>query len=497
MKRVAAAQVKQAKGVLPFYLGCKPVTKPASSVVGVLDKYTNEVTYEVSLASKSDIAEGIKLAAAAEPAMKSMKHYERKEVLLGIANDLLKRQDEFIYTLCVEAGKPVRDARVELNRAVDTFTAAAEESVRLHGEHLPLDISSRNVGFAGIVRRFPVGLVSMVAPFNFPLNLVAHKVAPAIAAGCPFVLKPSDKTPVSSLLLAESLSKAALPAGSFSVLPCSHEDASLFSEDERIKVLTFTGSETVGWKLHANAKRKKVVLELGGNAPCICDETAVRSPEDLERIANRIAFGAFYYAGQSCISVQRIYAHESIYEALKEKLVKHAHSYSAQRGDPMKEETFLGPLIGEKDAQRVESWVNEAVEKGAKVLVGGKRDGSFYDCTVVENVAPDVNLSCQEVFGPVCTIEKFTDFKALVQHINKSRFGLQAGVFTKDIHRAFYAYENLQMGGVVINDIPSSRVDTQPYGGVKASGTGREGIRYSIEDYTEMKIMLMKDVGQL
>lgn len=474
--------------VLPFFLGGKLVT--SAKTMPVIDKFTNEVAHEVSLASSEDVENAIAEGYKATEAMKKLTSYQKKDILMSLASDISQRAEELSYTLCVEAGKPIKDAKVEVARAIDTFTIAAEEAVRLNGSYLPLDISQRNAGLSAITRRFPVGLVSMIAPFNFPLNLVAHKVAPAIAAGCPFLLKPSDRTPLSALIVGESLAKTNLPAGAFSILPCETDAAKHLVTDERIRAFSFTGSERVGWQLHRDAGRKKVVLELGGNAPCIIDET---NKDRLDHVVKRLIFGAFYYSGQSCISVQRIFVHESIYDALKEKFV--AEAATLKKGDPMEEDTFIGPVISENDAKRIESWVNEAVSKGGNVLVGGKRDGCFYDATIVENVPRDVTLSCEEVFGPVCTLEKYTDFKEVIKHINSSRFGLQSGVFTHNFDKAFYAYEHLDMGGVVINDVPSIRVESQPYGGVKASGLGREGLLYAIEDFSELKIMLLRDAG--
>jgi len=478
-------QVQGAGRVFPIFVGGKPVT--TSSTLKVVDKYTQKVGYEVSLAGPQEIETSLQLASQATLSMRDLPNYKRKEILLYCASELQKREDELLHSLCVEAGKPLKDARAELGRAYDTFTVAAEEAVRQYGEYIPLDISSRNPGFSGIVRRFPIGLISMITPFNFPINLVAHKVAPAIAAGCPFVLKPNDVTPMGALLIGDILSNAGLPEGAFSVLPCKLEDAKKLSTDPRIQILSFTGSELVGFALRGGAGRMKVLLELGGDAACVVD-----AGSDVDHVVSRVGFGAFYYGGQSCISVQRVYVHESIYDEFKQKLV--AHVATLKKGDPFDENTFIGPLISENSAKRLESWVQEAKEKGGKLLVGGNRDGSFFDPTIMEDVPASAKLACEEAFGPICVLYKFSDFNSAISEVNKSRFGLQAGVFTNDWKKAWYAYDKLEVGGVVINDIPSVRVDAQPYGGIKSSGVGREGLRCTIEEFTEPKILLTKDM---
>ena len=322
------------------------------------------------------------------------------------------------------------------------------------------------------------------------MNLVAHKVAPAIAVGCPFVLKPASLTPVGAIIIAEVLAETDWPGGAFSVLPCSREGADLFTTDERLKLLSFTGSPEVGWALKSKAGKKKVVLELGGNAACVVDRDA-----DLAFAADRIILGAFYQSGQSCIGVQRIIIHESVYETLKTMLVERIGKLKA--GDPRDEETFLGPMITEKDAIRMEEWTNDSIADGARVVVGGRRSGVFFDATLVEHVKPDMKISCVEVFGPLATIEPFSDFKDAIRVVNDSVYGLQAGVFTKNIDHAMYAFNELEVGGVVINDVPSFRVDNMPYGGVKDSGLGREGIRYAIEDMTEIRLLVMNKLGRL
>jgi acyl-CoA reductase-like NAD-dependent aldehyde dehydrogenase len=457
--------------------------------LAVMNKYTGEVATRVALADASVIDRAIGAAAAAAQVCRRMPSFARAAVLNHVVKRLGERHEESAQALAIEAGKPIKDARGEVTRGIDTFRLGAEEAVRIHGEYMPLDISARAEGYEAVWKRVPVGVCSFISPFNFPINLAAHKIAPAIAAGCPFVLKPASATPVGALILGEILAETELPKGAFSILPCRRDGADLFTTDERLKLLSFTGSPEVGWALKAKAGKKKVVLELGGNAACIVDRDV-----DQDYAASRVIIGAFYQSGQSCISVQRLIVHESIYEAFKARLATAAARLKA--GDPLEEDTFLGPLISEGDAKRIESWVNEAVGRGAKIVCGGKRSGVFYEATFVENVPDDLPLSCQEVFGPVATLEPFSSFEKACRRVNAGRFGLQAGVFTKNLDSAFYAFNELEVGGVVINDVPSFRVDSMPYGGVKDSGLGREGIRFAIEDMTELRLMVLNRVGE-
>eukprot|EP01116_Phalansterium_solitarium_P023007 TRINITY_DN7852_c0_g1_i1.p1 TRINITY_DN7852_c0_g1~~TRINITY_DN7852_c0_g1_i1.p1 ORF type:complete len:488 (+),score=197.87 TRINITY_DN7852_c0_g1_i1:967-2430(+) len=482
---------KGLRDLYPYFLANKAVTTTVRQALPVIDKFSGKVAAHVSAADAAVIETALQRGAEAEAAMKALPSFERKEILHSVAAQLKQRADEIAHTITVEMGKPIRDSRVEVARAVDVFTLAAEEAVRRSGEFAPMDISMRNKGFTGITSRFPAGLVSMITPFNFPVNLAAHKIAPAIAAGCPFVLKPADKTPISSSILGEILATTSLPPGAFSILPCHLADAAPFSTDPRVKVLSFTGSVEVGWKLKALAGKKKVALELGGDAAVIVDKDVA----SLDAAVERIVFGAFYQSGQSCISVQRIYLHDDLYDAARQKLADKAAQL--KKGPPADPDTFLGPLISQREAERVESWVADAVAKGARVVCGGRRDGSYFDATILENVPANTPLSCKEVFGPVCVLYRFSDFKEVCERVNDSAYGLQAGVFTQDLHKAFYAFDKLHVGGVLINEIPSARVDSQPYGGIKDSGVGREGIRYAMEDFTEIKVMLLKDVGKL
>ena len=491
MTRIRAAlggSVIMLRETYPYYLASEAVA--ANTDLVVRNKYTGNVATRVAQADQKAVERAIAAATAAFEHTRKMGAYQRQAILQQVVQAVSARHEELSQALAVEAGKPIRDARGEVTRLVDTFRIAAEEAVRIGGEWLPLDISARAGGYEAVLRRFPLGPCGFITPFNFPMNLVAHKVAPAIAAGCSWVLKPASATPVGALILGEILAQTELPPGAFSILPCSGEAIAPLVTDERIKLVSFTGSPDVGWDLKARAGKKRVALELGGNAACIVDRDA-----DLDYAADRITIGAFYQSGQSCISVQRVIAHREIYDALKQRLVQRASALKA--GDPLDEQTFLGPLITEADAQRIAQWVDEAAAAGARVVCGGQRHGAFYDATYLENVDPRQKISCVEVFGPVATLQPFDTFEEAVRIANDSVYGLQCGVFTRDLHHAYYAYEQLDVGGVVVNDMPSFRVDSMPYGGVKLSGQGREGVRYAIEKMTEPKLLVLNRPGRL
>ena len=451
----------------------------------VIDKYTGEVATRVALADEAAIHAAIAGAVAAVEPMRALKAYERQAVLVHCVKRFTERAEELAESLCIEAGKPIRDSRGEVTRLIDTFRIAAEESVRMTGEVLPLDISARARDYSGMWKRVPIGPCSFIAPFNFPLNLAAHKVAPALAVGCPFVLKPASLTPVGALTIGEVLAETDLPPGAFSILPCRRDGARLFTEDPRLKLLSFTGSPDVGWALKARAGQKKVVLELGGNAACIVD-----AGTDIDDAVERIVTGAFYQSGQSCISVQRVLLHASLYEPFQAKLV--AATRALAMGNPKLPDTFIGPMISEAEAKRLESWIQEAVQAGGRLLCGGKRQGAMLEPTLLENVPRGLSLREQEAFGPVATLSRFDDFDAALAEVNDSQFGLQAGVFTRDVYRVQRAWDVLEVGGVVINDVPSWRVDHMPYGGVKNSGLGREGIRWAMEDMTEPRLLVLR-----
>jgi acyl-CoA reductase-like NAD-dependent aldehyde dehydrogenase len=467
----------------PYYLGNEP--QAPNRALEVIDKYTGEVATRVALADAAAIDRGIGLAVEAAGPMREMAAYERQAILNHCVARFSERADELAMALCIEAGKPIRDARGEVSRLVDTFRIAAEESVRITGEVLPLDISARAANYTGMWKRVPIGPCSFISPFNFPLNLAAHKVAPALAVGCPFVLKPASLTPVGALIIGEVLAQTDLPPGAFSILPCPRQGAELFSSDERLKLLSFTGSPEVGWELKARAGKKAVVLELGGNAAVVVEPDA-----DLDDAVERIVFGAFYQSGQSCIGVQRILLHESIQVEVREKLV--AATRRLRSGDPKDPDVFSGPMISEKEAARLDGWVQAAVAAGAKLLCGGQREGAMLEATLLEDVPPDQPLVCQEAFGPVAVLSSYHDYEQALAGVTDSVFGLQAGIFTRDLYKAQRAWDVLEVGGVVIGDVPSWRVDHMPYGGVKESGIGREGIRFAIEDMTEIRLMVVR-----
>ncbi|MEY4545821.1 MAG: hypothetical protein RL685_2016 [Pseudomonadota bacterium] len=467
----------------PYYLANRAVF--ANRDLTVVDKYTGQVATRVAMADEAAIDHAIAAAAAAAKPMRALKAYQRQAVLQHCVRRFSERAEELAESLCVEAGKPIKDSRGEVSRLIDTFRIAAEESVRLTGEVLPLDISERARDYTGMWKRVPIGPCSFISPFNFPLNLAAHKVAPALAVGCPFVLKPASLTPIGALLIGEVLAECELPEGAFSILPCRREGARLFTEDPRLRLLSFTGSPAVGWELKARSGQKKVVLELGGNAACIVDESA-----DLEDAVARIITGAFYQSGQSCISVQRILVHARLYEAFRERLV--TATRALRSGDPKEEATFIGPMISEAEAERLSGWITQAAGAGARILCGGQRKGALLEPTLLENVPRGLPLREEEAFGPVALLSRFEDFNSALAEVNDSQFGLQAGVFTRDLYHAQRAWDELEVGGVVIGDVPSWRVDHMPYGGVKSSGLGREGIRWAMEDMTEIRLMVLR-----
>ena len=474
------------KDVYPLYLNNK--AHQPNTGLAVTDKFTGEVAFRVALADSKTIEAGIAGAVKAVEPMGKMAAYERQNVLQHCVNRFKERYDELAYALCVEAGKPIKDAEGEVGRLIDTFRIAAEESVRITGEVQPLDISPRAKGYQGMWKRVPIGPCSFISPFNFPLNLAAHKIAPAIAVGCPFVMKPASRTPLGAIIMGEVLAETDLPAGAFSILPASRDGADLFTEDDRLKLLSFTGSPDVGWALKAKAGKKKVVLELGGNAAVIIDHDA-----DLDDALERVTFGAFYQSGQSCIGVQRIIIHEKVYDRFRDMLVAKAKTLVC--GSPHDRNTFIGPMIDVKEASRLDGWIQEAVAAGATLLCGGKREGAMLQATLLENVSRETKAYREEAFGPLALISKFSDFEAALDEVNDSKFGLQAGIFTRDLFKALDAWDRLEVGGVVINDVPSYRVDNMPYGGVKDSGLGREGIRFAMEDMSEIRNLVIRRKG--
>ena len=469
----------------PCYLANAPIQP--NTDLEVLDKYSGKVATRTALVDAATVDRAIAAAHGAREAMAAFTPDRRRDVLEHCMRRFQERSEELALALCIEAGKPIGDARGEVSRLIDTFRIAAGEATRVEGETVELQISERTRGYRGMVRRVPIGACSFITPFNFPLNLVAHKVAPAIAAGCPFVLKPAAKTPVGALIIGEVLAETDLPEGAFSILVCSNEDAAALTEDERIALLSFTGG-LVGWELKARAGRKKVTLELGGNAACIVDADPGASLDD---VAERLVFGAYYQSGQSCISVQHILVHRELYEPLRRKLKARIGKLVA--GDPRDEQTFIGPVIDEDAARRIESWVEAARKAGARRLAGGAREGNMMPATLMEDVPRDCDLYRQEVFGPVACLQPFDDFGAALDTVNDSDFGLQTGVFTASLAHAMQAWDRLEVGGVIVGDVPSFRVDNMPYGGVKQSGLGREGVKYAIEDMTEPRLLVIRD----
>lgn len=452
--------------------------------VEVRAPYDGSVIAQVFQGRREHAQAAISAAVKAFGTTRRLPAFERQRVLRRVAENIAERKAEFAHTLAQEAGKPIKAARSEVERSIFTFTVAAEESTRIYGEYLPLDWQEYTAGRWGIVRRFPLGPIAGITPFNFPLNLVAHKVAPAIAAGCSMVLKPAPQTPLSALLLAEAVQQAGWPDGALNVLPLSNEDAGLLVTDDRPKMISFTGSAAVGWQIKKNAGKKKVILELGGNAGVI-----VHSDADLAYAADRCVAGGFGYAGQTCISVQRILVERSVCPKFTDLLL--AGVAKLKTGDPLDESTDVGPLIRESDAVRASDWVQEAVRGGARLLCGGQRNGPMLEPTVLTGTRPEMRVNCQEIFAPVVTVEPYNDFKDALRQANNSPYGLQAGIFTRDVKLLFNAYEELEVGGLIAGDVPSFRIDQMPYGGVKDSGLGREGLRYAIEEMTEPKLLMM------
>jgi acyl-CoA reductase-like NAD-dependent aldehyde dehydrogenase len=469
--------------VYPYYLANRPVA--ANQDLAVTDKYSGEVVARVAMADANAIDQAIAHAVRAARPMHELPAYRRQAALQHCVRRFTERAEELARNLCLEAGKPIKDSRGEVGRLIDTFRIASEESVRLGGEVIPMDISPRARHYTGMWKRVPIGPCSFISPFNFPLNLAAHKIAPALAVGCPFVLKPASLTPLGALVIGEILAETDLPEGAFSILPCRRDGADLFTVDDRLKLLSFTGSPEVGWDLKARAGKKKVVLELGGNAAVIVDEDA-----SLDDAVERIVFGAFYQSGQSCIGVQRILAHEKVYDALRDRLV--TATRALKMGDPKDEATFIGPMISEAEATRLDSWIRAAVERGARLLCGGRREGAMLEATLLEGVPRDEPLYCKEAFGPVAVLSRFSDFDQALEEVNDSTFGLQAGIFTRDLYKMNRAWDRLEVGGVLIGDVPSWRVDHMPYGGVKDSGLGREGVRFAMEDMTEIRLLAIR-----
>ncbi len=435
-------------------------------------------------ATEAQYEEAVGAAVAAFEETRQLPAYERGRILRAISAGIAARREELGALICAEAGKPIRDALVEVDRAVLTFRLGAEEAERMIGETIPLDLMPASRGRIGVTRRFPIGPVAAISPFNFPLNLAAHKLSPAIAAGCSIVLKPPSKDPLTMLTVGEIVAEAGLPQGAVSILPMTRELGDRMVEDERFKLLTFTGSPSVGWRMKARAGKKKVVLELGGNAGAIVDKTA-----DLDWAVRRILVGAYSYAGQTCISVQRMFVHEDVWEPFMAKFVEGSRNLKV--GDPADPTTDVGPMVDATAAARTQRWVDEAIALGGTVRLGGTADGTFFPPTILTDVPVTAQVCSNEAFAPLVVASPFRDFDAAIDAVNDSMFGLQTGVFTNDLAQSWRAFERLEVGGVIVNDIPTYRIDHMPYGGVKDSGLGREGLRWSIEDMTELRIMVV------
>ena len=475
------------KNILEFPLYVAGKASNTGQWLEVHDKFSGEVYAKVALADAVTIEKAIASALKTEREMAALKPFQKQKILLNCVARFNEQREELTNILIAEGGKPRNAASAEVERLINTFQIAADAVSQLdEGRLIPLAVTQAASNYTGMVKHVPIGAVSLISPFNFPLNLTAHKIAPAIAAGCSFVLKPASLTPISALKIAEILAETDLPQGAFSVLPCQREHADVLVTDDRFKLLSFTGSDQVGWDMKARAGRKKVTLELGGNAAVLIEPDT----EISDALIDRIIGGAYGHAGQVCISVQRILVHADIYSELKKKLVSKLKKIQA--ADPALTTTLVGPMIKDKEALRLKKWVDKAVKKGAKVLSGNVLNGVLFEPTLLEGVDENLEVYKDEVFGPVAIIEKYKDFEKGIAKINSSRFGLQAGVYTQNLNKMMYAWDQLHVGGVIINDIPSFRVDNMPYGGVKDSGLGREGIHSAIRDMQEERLLVIK-----
>jgi len=457
--------------------------KSSNEKIIVKSPFNNDAIAEVSLAGKNELEDAILAAQKVEDTLRNLPAYKRYSILMDIAQRMKEQRDLLSKTLCQEAAKPIKFAYGEVDRAIQTFIVAAEESKRLPSELIQIDWTPAGDGKEGIVKYFPIGLIAGISPFNFPLNLSVHKIAPAIASGCPIILKPARSTPLSALLLAEIIDSTELPKGALSVLLMDRKAGNQLVTDERFALLSFTGSPQVGWMMKNQAGKKRVVLELGGNAGAIVTETA-----DLDKAIPKCISGAFSYSGQVCIHTQRIYVHQSIFSQFIERFAE--QTSKLKQGDPLDPSTDISSMIDEENAIRIEQWIDEAVKNGASILLGGKRKGTFFEPTIITNSKREMKVCSFEVFGPVVVIEPYSSFKDAINEINSSDYGLQAGVFTNKIDEQNYSFNELKVGGVIINDVPTFRVDHMPYGGIKNSGFGREGVKYAMLDMLEPKLLV-------
>jgi glyceraldehyde-3-phosphate dehydrogenase (NADP+) len=467
--------------IFEIYCAGKFITTSAKHKV--TNPYDGSEVAATFLAGEAELDHAIKAAENETEEMRTIPSFLRFNILKQISEELFSLRQQFAELITLESGKPIRYAMAEVDRSIQTFTVAAEESKRLPAEYFSIDWTAAGAGKEGFVKYFPIGIVAGIAPFNFPLNLAVHKIAPAIAAGCPIILKPSSLTPLSTLMLAQIIDRTVLPKGAVSILPMNRETGNKLVTDERISLLSFTGSPEVGWKMKSQAGKKKMVLELGGNAGVIVSQGA-----ELESAVAKCVAGGFSYSGQVCIHTQRIYVLKDLFESFTERFVEKVKLL--KQGNPIDPSTDMAVMIDEANAVRVENWVNEAVKGGARILTGGKRENSFIQPTVITGTKEFMQVCSAEVFGPVVVIEPVSTFSEAIEHINSGRFGLQAGVFTDSINEMNMAFNQIQVGGVIINDVPNFRVDHMPYGGIKDSGSGREGVKYAIMDMMEPKLLV-------
>ncbi len=452
----------------------------------VHNPYDDSVVCETYRATNPDIETAVSEADKAFEITKKLSSYERSEILTKITNGIEKRKEEIAKAIVLESGKPFKYSLLEVERSIFVFQIAAEEAKRVTGESIPLDLVKGTENSFAINKQFPLGPIFGITPFNFPLNLVSHKVAPALAAGNSIIIKPASATPTAALILGDIIMNSGLPKGAFSVLPMSPTNGEKLVSDNRFKMVSFTGSPKVGWHLKKLTGKNKITLELGGNAGAIVDVDC-----DLDYAAARCCYGGFVYSGQTCIALQRLFVHEKVYDKFMNKFIKCVNTL--KKGDPMDKETELGPMIQLKEAERVESWINKAVNSGSKILTGGKRNGTMMEATVLSNTSSEMEVNCKELFGPIVTVTKFSSFNDAADQINNSVYGLQAGVFSKNLDNIFYAYNTMDVGGVIVNDVPTFRLDNMPYGGTKESGMGKEGVIYAMEEMSEHKLLVFRN----
>ncbi len=465
--------------VRPLLIGGKWIT--TETIAEIRAPYDDALVGRHYRGSAAEIACAIEAADRAFEKTRSIPTYQRAAILEKVRDGISDRFDEIVETCSKESGKPITYTRLEIERAVTTFDLASKYAMTFEGEILPADISRFGEKRVILVKRFPIGPIAAITPYNWPMNLVAHKVAPAMAVGNSVILRPSSQTPLTSLILGEIITETGYPEGGFNVVPCPAADAEALIVDPRIKMISFTGSPAVGWEIKARASKKRVALELGSNAAVILEPDT-----NLDFAVPRLVVGAFHYAGQNCISTQRIFVHHKIKKEFLKRFVAEVES-KAIWGDPMREDVLIGPMINASEADRVMDWIQEAIKGGARALTGNKRHGNIIEATVLTDTTPEMRVNCREIFGPVVTIENYDSFDEALKRVNNSEYGIHAGIFTKDIDKAFQAFQQLEVGGVIINDYPTYRVDNLPYGGIKESGMGREGIKYTMEEMSELK----------